>query len=178
MKDKYFCFTCAFLKYNFLAVALLLMSCHKEDENHKMERSEFAEVANQLLRNENFLDSALQSLSVTDGLSRYLIVRADQRRAYVEELKTQTYATQNPIGKQVSAEILSMVQQSKNKPVQEQTKKFLEYIVLTDQDWVGLHVKGSGSSGVRDSGFRNWASQRLLLMQERLNNSQLQLQAN
>lgn len=151
-----------------ICFSIINVSCHKEDPGgHQMSGKSFSEQA---------VSMNLLQISTTDRISAStsdssLVLLAKKRKLqseeYIAELTRVTDDSGLPLSDMTGAdkEKLSRLSQIARN---DYGSKWVEMAIESDQELIALHVKAASNTGVENAALRQWASDKLPWILERL----------
>lgn len=160
MKFLYRCIT------GFILI-LLINSCAKTKGDFSMENDEFLISAAQLLRYHHNLNMELK-VSAQQNLTALEVGRTAGMVDYTRELASISQLPEVDLTAGAKADLVSLL----NSQGAVRNKLLLHLIVLADQELIGLHVKASGPSGLKDVTLRQWTAQKIPKLITQLDHSQ------
>ena len=149
-----------------LPIVITLTCCKHDSAEFRMQYDHFINTEIQHLSYQNYLDSMI-SLSTDPALKNLAALRKDQSARIMLELSDFVH---EPIS--LKNEDLEKTEKIKAISKAQLPKQLLFQVVLADQEWLGLHVKASISTGLVDEKLRIWAEGKSRILRDRLEASQ------
>lgn len=160
------------MKFNILYAILVLpafaLTCCKDHHgDFKLENDGFLFPSAQVLNYQRYLDIELSKIA-DSSFNSFLAQRAAGRFAYTTSLSLFSTLSTADLAETAKSELDDL--QSFNGVAHR--KQLFKLIVQADQELIGLHVKASGPTGLKDANLREWVANQLPSLLNRLDHSQ------
>lgn len=150
-----------------LFLGVMLTMCKEHTGDFRLENQEFMHSNAQLLKYQHHLDIKLSEVADQRFVS-LVTKRKTSLNAYTLSLASLSTVHKTDLTTTAKADLagLDTIQGAAY------NRLLIELTVQADQELIGLHVKASGPTGLKDASLREWTAQQLPMLLKRLDNSQ------
>ncbi|WP_293789322.1 hypothetical protein [uncultured Pedobacter sp.] len=151
-------------------ILLLVMftGCAKQTGEYRLERNDFLHPLAAVIAYQHALDLEIAKVQDQLEFASFLAQRSDSMARYIAELQAICPLPEADLTTEAKTKLLNL--QNSEGPGYD--KLLLHLVMQADEDLIGLHVKASGSAGLKDAVLRGWTAEKLPMLIKRLNASQ------
>ncbi|WP_412469303.1 hypothetical protein [Pedobacter sp. KLB.chiD] len=146
----------------------MFASCEKQTGDYKLEQDDFLYPLASIIEYQQVLDTEISKVQDQPEFVPFLGKRRESMAKYIAELQAICSLPEADLTAEAKTQLLNL--QKSQGPGYD--KLLLRLVMQADEDLIGLHVKASGSTGLKDAVLRNWTAEKLPMLTKRLNASQ------
>jgi len=161
MKFYYYCPSIIFFM-------VMFTSCEKQGRDYKLERNDFLYPLAGIIEYQQVLDTEISKIQDQPAFASFLAQRREDMASYITEIESICSLPKAGLTAEAQTK-LSNLQNSQGAGF---NKLLLRLVMEADEDLIGLHVKASGSAGLKDTELRQWTAEKIPMLTKRLDASQ------